>query len=121
MHTPSLSDSWTSQCQCVCRYLEFITMFSQILITISGGFATCTSFMFMLRGLGWKECRCMMHVEIENNVIILYIYCRYVISSSYLWLVLCYDALLNLDGSSILNCQKCCLSFYRSSLCQTTP
>ena len=28
MRTPSLSDSWTSQC--VCRYLEFITMFSQI-------------------------------------------------------------------------------------------
>src|SRR4029434_10453823 len=35
-----------------------------------------------------------MHVEIENNAMILYIYCRSVISSSYLYLFLCYDALL---------------------------
>src|SRR4029434_2329341 len=49
MRTPSFSDSWTSQC--VCLYLQFITMFSQILITISGGFATCTSFMLDLNNV----------------------------------------------------------------------
>src|SRR4029434_6350834 len=60
-----------------------------------------------------------MHVEIENNAIILYtvgLSSQVAIYSYFM----CYDALLNLDGSSILNCQKCCLSFYRSSLSDNT-
>src|SRR4029434_1792517 len=78
----------------------------------------------VVRQLDKSMSMCMSLSRIYHDVVALS-FCIYTIGLSSQVAIhsyfMCYDALLNLDGSSILNCQKCCLSFYRSSLCQTTP